>query len=140
MISSFCPKALHHAERPDRLLAEVARVLKPSGVVMVIGEHVPQNRFKLAVRHVARYFLSRLLPPAVQRRLLGRVVRKAPLYPGKAALYPPDPVKGDQMILDSEYRKLFGSQGFSFRRLKPIVTAKGIQSFVLTPRADDIKA
>ena len=44
---AFMSQALHHADEPDRLLAEVARVLKPDGVVLVIGEHVPTVRAQL---------------------------------------------------------------------------------------------
>ena len=44
---AFMSQALHHADEPGRLLAEVARVLKPDGVVLVIGEHVPSARAQL---------------------------------------------------------------------------------------------
>lgn len=46
--------AFHHAEDPNRLLAEIRRVLKPDGVLMMIGEHIPgavQPRLPEGVRH-----------------------------------------------------------------------------------------
>lgn len=124
-------QALHHAERPDELLAEVVRVLKPGGTVLVIGEHVPQNYYKLLVRHMGRYILSHVLPGGAQRRLFGRRLRAPSLYPTRSELFPPDPVKGDRIFSDSEYRAMFSRQGFRFQRLKPIPGHEGIQSFVL---------
>lgn len=37
---AFLSQALHHAEKPDKLLSEIYRVLKPDGVVLIIGEEV----------------------------------------------------------------------------------------------------
>jgi len=35
----FCSQAFHHADDPQRLLNEIKRVLKPSGIVLMIGEN-----------------------------------------------------------------------------------------------------
>jgi SAM-dependent methyltransferase len=35
----FLAEAFHHADSPMQLLAEIRRVLKPDGVVLIIGEH-----------------------------------------------------------------------------------------------------
>jgi ubiquinone/menaquinone biosynthesis C-methylase UbiE len=45
---AFMSQALHHADEPDRLLAELERVLQPDGVVIAIGEHVVGLGWRLA--------------------------------------------------------------------------------------------
>lgn len=37
-------QAFHHADEPKRLLAELHRVLKPQGIVIIIGEHLLNER------------------------------------------------------------------------------------------------
>lgn len=38
----FMSQSFHHADNPDKLLSEIYRVLKPDGVVIIIGEHKVQ--------------------------------------------------------------------------------------------------
>lgn len=108
---AFMSQALHHADEPERLLAELARVLRPDGVVIVIGEHVvtPQMQAMQALRLVA----SRL-PAAAQRRLFGRELEIT-----AGGLAPePDRVAGDHFYTRRQYRRMFLNRGFRHRPVR----------------------
>jgi len=36
----FLCQAFHHADDPEKLIYEIRRVLKPDGIVIIIGEHI----------------------------------------------------------------------------------------------------
>lgn len=94
-------QALHHADRPHDLLAEVRRVLKPTGVIIVIGESPAGGK----TRHFLRWLIS-LVPASVQKALRGRVIGRLPLRRIRH-----DPVLGDHVYTLSEYRRIF--RGFA---------------------------
>ncbi|HXQ24446.1 MAG TPA: class I SAM-dependent methyltransferase, partial [Candidatus Acidoferrales bacterium] len=59
--------AFHHAEDPNRLLSEIRRVLKPDGVLMVIGEHIVPEPYslgylKVCAKHVAKAVIAASTP------------------------------------------------------------------------------
>jgi SAM-dependent methyltransferase len=124
---AFMSQALHHAEQPERLLAELARVLRPGGVVIVIGEHLVTGRMQAmqALRRAA----SRL-PAGVQRRLFGRE-----LHVTARGLAPePDRVAGDHFYTPGQYQRLFRSSGFGHRRVRR--RGAQFQGFVLWREAE----
>ena len=80
----FLSSAFHHAENPLRLLAEIDRVLKPGGRLILIGEtHI--SRWSVA-RRVAKFLLT-------QRRLTTNFFE----------LFPPDNELGDHYYRRSDY-------------------------------------
>lgn len=125
----FMSQAFHHAEDPRRLLSEVSRVLKPNGVVIIIGEHVIKFR-TMQVRHIIKYLVSRLVPKATQRAIFGKTftVRSASI--SERSLLPPDPILGDHYYSYGEYREMFAAHGFQMKRILP--RDARFQSFVLT--------
>jgi ubiquinone/menaquinone biosynthesis C-methylase UbiE len=98
-------QALHHADDPDRLLAELQRVLRPGGVAIVIGEHVvtPGMYARAALRALAR--------------------------PGSGLRLGHDRVMGDHFYARSDYRRMFQRHGFRHRRVRRGGAA--FQGFVL---------
>jgi SAM-dependent methyltransferase len=99
-------QALHHADDPGRLLVEARRVLRPDGVILVIGEHVVHDLG--ALRRVAAAVLRRSRPAN-------------------------DPVLGDHFYSDDEYERLFVGASFAWERLDH--RSRHFQGFVLTPTA-----
>lgn len=99
-------QALHHADRPEALLHEARRVLKPGGTLYVIGEHLvagpPQERS-------LRRRLAESVPDSLQVRLFGRSLRQPPTE------LPVDPVLGDHLYWRRDYDRMFASTGFSLR-------------------------
>ena len=112
---AFLSQAFHHADRPAALLAELWRVLKPGGVVFIIGEHIlrPRDYALYAARACAS-----ALPRAAQRRLLGHEVDvRTSLRPAASDVMPTDAVVGDHAYSRSDYQGLFSDAGFTMRRV-----------------------
>jgi SAM-dependent methyltransferase len=125
---AFLSQAFHHADRPASLLAELRRVLKPGGVVIIVGEHVPRLRDYAA--YAARACASLALPRSAQRRLLGRELDvHLRLRPTVHDVMPTDPLLGDHAYSSEEYRALFAAAGFGVRHVRRPYAH--YQSFVL---------
>jgi SAM-dependent methyltransferase len=127
----FLSQAFHHADRPAAMLAEIARVLKPGGVAIVIGEHVVPSLAGMYARHVPRAIAARVVPRPVQRRLLGRDLARKPLLATPRQLLAPDPVTGDHFYRMRDYAALFSEAGFSFEPVRD--GSKARLGFVLMP-------
>lgn len=102
----FFSQAFHHADNPRRLLREVHRLLRPSGVVLVMGE-IPIGHLGM-LRQWGLNVIKRVAPFLPFRR---SPVRK--WFPGFSELFPPDELLGDHFYRMKDYRKLFQQEGFS---------------------------
>lgn len=103
-------QALHHADEPVDLLRELARVLKPGGVALVIGEPV------VTARQVLRYYLRMIARLLVPRRMLAGSSRfdvRLTLRPAGEDIAPTDPTLGDHYYRPREYRAMFEKAGFA---------------------------
>ncbi|MFW5487273.1 MAG: class I SAM-dependent methyltransferase [Desulfovibrio sp.] len=105
--------SFHHAKRPQELLEQVKRILKPSGCVLMFGEYAA-TRPSLGVylTQAAQALCSRL-PKGVQESITGKVYPKAEWLPNFEELNPPDdPVMGDHFFTLEEYGAFFAEAGF----------------------------
>jgi SAM-dependent methyltransferase len=128
---AFLSQAFHHADRPAALLAELRRVLKPGGRVIILGEHILRPRDYLL--YACRGCLSLALPRAVQRRLFGHELEvRLSLRPKAADVAPTDALLGDHVYSQDEYHDLFSDAGFAARRVRR--PGSHYQSFVLVKR------
>ncbi len=121
--------ALHHASDAQQLLAEVRRVLKRDGVVLVVGEHrvsLPALYAKNAVKWLVGW-----VPDAIQRAVLGRTVESVSLFPSRATLLAPDPVLGDHYYTDEDYAEMFRNGGW--RVTDASRAGSEFRSFLLMP-------
>lgn len=109
--------SFHHASRPRDLLAQVRRVLKPSGSVLLFGEFAATRPSIGGVaRYVAQAFCSRM-PKGVQKGLAGKVFPKTSWWPDFDELNPPDdPIMGDHYFSLDEYNAFFKEAGFSWHQ------------------------
>jgi len=89
----FMCQAFHHADEPARLLHEIDRILKPTGTVVVVGEH---NVTKL--KTVKRFL---------------RALSKGQLKARFADLWPSDDVLGDHYYSHAMYRRMFSAVGLA---------------------------
>lgn len=126
---AFLSQAFHHAERPRALLAELRRVLKPGGTVIMVGEHILRPRSY--VRYTVRATASLALPRATQHRVFGQELDvPLSLRPKATDVAPTDTVLGDHSYSARDYRALFSEAGFTVRRLRR--SRAQYQSFILT--------
>jgi len=123
--------AFHHSDTPDVLLKEIRRVLRRSGIVLLIGEHISEIRASRRLKHMAKYLTSRLMPTALQMRLLGRTVMAQRFYARDEELLGGDDRLGDHAYTLLHYERMFTAAGFSWERLHKDEWA--YQAFVLAP-------
>lgn len=128
----FLSQAFHHADSPDKLLSEIHRVLKPNGVVIIIGEHIIYYE-NILVKHAIKYIISILIPKKVQHILFGKTYHVKTLIPTIGESISSDPILGDHCYTDKEYRLLFSKYGFKIKQNKNHKTR--FQSFVLVNNA-----
>lgn len=123
----FLSQAFHHADKPDELLSEIHRVLKPNGIV-IIGEHIINCR-KAYFTYITKFVISAIVPSNVQKKLFGKTFQVKTLIPKLGELLSPDPVLGDHYYIDREYQFFFKKYGFKIKRIKN--HRSKMQSFVL---------
>src|SRR6058998_131759 len=102
-------EAFHHAEEPERLLREIRRVLKPEGVVLILGEHITPHEIVVYSRHIAKSIAARAIPPRLQRRFFGCRLSRSPFFLPLRELLKPHPVMGDHYYLLREYGEMFSA-------------------------------
>jgi 2-polyprenyl-3-methyl-5-hydroxy-6-metoxy-1,4-benzoquinol methylase len=114
-------QAFHHIEEPIRLLRFLSKLLSPSGVVVLVGEHHfrKSTYFWRAWKHFVKYAINWKSYRALHH-----------LFPGWQDLFPPDYEKGDIHWSLSEYDFLFRKSGFSNYR-RAVDPTQRFQSFVL---------
>lgn len=111
-------QAFHHADRPHVLLAEIRRVLKPDGLVLIIGESdPPPSKLKMYIMHLVKVFISLLVPKSIQIAVFGRTFNVKTIL-AKEECTSPDPILGDRCYSDDEYRAMFSYHGFLNHRTK----------------------
>ena len=107
--------AFHHADNPSVLLAEIRRVLKPGGFVIIIGEHLI-GYYKKILTHTAKYVFGETLPVTLQQAIFKKTLKSGSLTFKTRELFPPDDILGDHYYSVNDYRKLFTASGFSYTR------------------------
>lgn len=128
--------AFHHADYPDKLLAELRRVLRPKGVILLFGEgEVHKVTLMLFVKKAAVSIIS-LLPKILQRFLFGKVFPLQGPFPSRKDLHPPnDPVMGDHYYTRNQYIDIFKRAGFSVHLCRETIGT----GCVLVPVTKDTK-
>lgn len=113
-------QAFHHASDPKKLLAEIFRVLRPEGTVLIVGEHYFDWKIKLArfSKHIFKWFIN----------YKGYRVRTT-FLPKYSHLFPADRVKGDVHYSMSQYARIFEDFGCKWSHVKDPVN--GQQGFCL---------
>ncbi len=124
----FMSQAFHHADDPNRLLKEICRVLKPEGVVIIIGEHIVNYR-KAQIKHAVKFLISAFVPERCQRGVFGKTFTVKRLIASPNEIYQPDPILGDHYYTYSEYRSMFSKYGFLMKHVRNHTSQ--FQSFVL---------
>jgi len=112
----FLSQAFHHAENPDKLLHEIKRALKPTGFVIVIGEH-DIHFFIPYLKHLGKLLIYFIMPKIVQKKIFGKELNINMLFPSPTNLIPPDPVLGDHYYSNTHYFKMFRSHDFIVERI-----------------------
>lgn len=95
----FMSQAFHHADKPFELFHQCDRVLKPGGMVLLVGEHWISTA-KLIARSVLFMARSGRLPESFQD------------------IFPTDPVLGDHYYRRSDYYFLLGAFGYDVSHVK----------------------
>lgn len=119
-------QAFHHADRPQALLAEIHRVLKPNGIVIIIGEHVIKSDVRRSIECFIEHSISTLCPQIIQSRLFGKIFHIAGIFPKSSIV---DPILGDHHYFVWEYRAMFSKYNFKIEHIKD--DNSHLQSFLL---------
>ena len=95
----FMSQAFHHADRPFELFRQCDRVLRPGGMVLLVGEHWISIA-KLIARTLLFVARSGRLPESFQD------------------IFPTDPILGDHYYRRSDYYFLLGAFGYDVSHVK----------------------
>lgn len=98
-------QAFHHAYEPERLLLEIARVLKKDGIAIVMGEHYSSTLMR--IRKILRYEAKWLLNYQHWRI-------NHPLIPTWESLYPVHQDQGDHHYSRRQYHRYFINANFHY--------------------------
>lgn len=122
-------QAFHHADKPKDLLTEIDRVLKPGGVVIIIGEHTVAV-LKAYFKNTVKYFLCKCMPAGMQEKIFGKTFHAKKLLVKPSDLFPPNPRLGDHYYTLRQYNEMFSSFSFRVEHIKG-TRESHFQSFVL---------
>lgn len=122
-------QSLHHAKYPERLMLEIRRVLKPEGVVIIMGEHLITAR-AIAKKYL-KHFKSVVKKIHYHVKTNERIVSelKKILFPPIRYMFPPDYVLGDHYYTNWQYKSLFIKLGFRVKFMGR--DSQGYTSFLL---------
>jgi len=101
----FLCSTFHHADEPEKLLREIKRVLKPNGIVMMIGER-PVFFYDHFIKYI-KNLIKILLPSKFYK---GYVIYN--IIPSFKKLYPTDEDEGDHYYRLKDYKYIFKCSGF----------------------------
>jgi ubiquinone/menaquinone biosynthesis C-methylase UbiE len=124
----FMSQAFHHAEEPESLLAEIKRVLRPGGIVVIIGEHYAEMGLKVYLANTVKFIISKTFPVFTRKSLSGKKFEGIKLFPGFDDVYKKDTLTGDHYYSLKKYMEMFRNSGFSAWHIK---TGGLYQAFVL---------
>jgi SAM-dependent methyltransferase len=127
----FLSAAFHHASDPCRLLSEMRRVLKPQGLVVIIGEHVldwPQH-LTAALKSIVKVCAANTIPPGIQLKFFKKIFHNKRLSIKPDRLFPNDDILGDRYYTLKQYREMFSKYDFNMKRV--FLRGYIFQSFVL---------
>lgn len=127
---AFLSAAFHHADNPDLLLNEIKRVLKPSGVIIIIGE-CPVSYAKAFLKHMAKFIISKTISVKAQQKIFKRTfaVKKDTLIPTNIDFIAPEQELGDHYYVLAFYKSLFRKYNFTYKIIR--VSRSVHQSFLL---------
>jgi SAM-dependent methyltransferase len=130
----FMSQAFHHSETPRKLLDEIYRALKPTGIVIITGEHITKPGVLKGLLQPIKFFAARFLPLSIQHKIFNKpMFNNAELILGRTSDFiDKDPVLGDHYFTDAQYKRLFQQHGFEFICLRKPQWKS--QAFVLTPK------
>lgn len=109
-------EAFHHAYRPDRLMSEITRVLKPGGIVLISGENIPTNTYYFKV--VTLNIIRKIICVSGIDKLLSRYFRRVIVEPGKIFALHLDEQTGDHRYILNDYVRIFKKHGFELKTQK----------------------
>ena len=121
-------QAFHHSHQPEKLLAEMKRVLKRDGIILIMGEHAVYL-WKGYLKYALKYLAGKLFPKNLQRRIFPEIGDVNKFFLARDEIYPPEPVLGDHYYTLGEYRALFGKFDFEIFHMKKFRSQ--FRSFVL---------
>lgn len=128
----FMSQAFHHSETPNRLLIEIQRVIKPQGLVIIIGEHILSPTLFTYLLQPLKFVVSRLISVGTQQKMFGHTIQGTDLWFGQSDFVGKDDILGDHYYTDSQYKRLFYRHAFEYVCLRQ--TDWESQAFVLIPK------
>lgn len=129
----FMSQAFHHSETPKRLLAEIRRVLKPDGIVIITGEHITKPSFFRYFIQPLKFLFSKIVPNNIQKKIFKHPLQNNEFLLGKTSDFiRKDEILGDHYFTDEQYRRLFHQHGFEYICLRQPNWHS--QAFVLIPK------
>lgn len=121
-------QAFHHADKPEKLLEEIHRVLKPGGVVIIIGEK-SINYFLIYLYHSVKTVISCVMPRKLQISVFGKTFKREDYIFKKPKINLADSLRGDHVYSLKHYKKMFSKYNFSIKYFRNFVTR--MWSFIL---------
>lgn len=100
-------QAFHHSNDTSKLLKEISRILKPNGVIIIIGEHYFDEPYilKKYIKHFIKYSIN-----------YKNHRDRTSFIPSWRDLFPIDQLKGDHHYNMKQYSKMFSEYDFQSKR------------------------
>lgn len=115
----FLSQAFHHADKPEKLLTEIKRVLKKDGVVIITGEDIASsNYFTHFSKNVIKFFISKFMPSKTQQKLFKKTFKVNTFFPEPQKKFLVDNVLGDYRYNRTDYYLFFKKHDFKVKYFK----------------------